>query len=194
MSAFADWHLLQQGVREDNLHHSSFDKDRANYQFRAQMLLKGCEVHWGRSIKMICSSAVLIDPSKTTRFRDLAEQLRTGASVEQARLTEATIRQEFPQIKAWLNWWMRPSNASKIFQAFKTMDPALDQSLPDTTNAVESLHNVLGVSIGQGHQIIDGLVALHQWVTRYELENEARLGMGYLWRAQENSTEMCLSD
>jgi len=171
--AFADWHLAQRGIAKEQWSDSSHDSDRNNYMRRSQALLKGCLVHFQRSVKMVAQSGSLVAPGAAPRFRNLCNELRSVPSVTQFRVIEADLRREFPSIKGWLDWWVRPAMSPKIFEAFKVMKPSLDTSLPDTTNPVESLHNILGVSVGQGHQILDGLNSLLAWVTRYELQNEA---------------------
>lgn len=171
--AFADWHLAKRGIPKEQWDDSSYDGDRNNYMRRAQALLKGCLVHFQRSVKTIAQNGSLVAPDATSRFRSLCEELRDMPSIEHFRAIEVILREEFPSIKGWLDWWVQPSISSKIFQAFKVMDPLLDVSLPDTTNPVESLHNILGVSLGQGHQLLDGLDSLLAWVTRYALQNEA---------------------
>lgn len=171
--AFADWQLTLRGVARENIGRSIYDEDRANYMRRAQALLKGCQVHFLRSVKNVAQNASLIPVDLRQRFRNLCEELRNSSSVELSQSIEKLIRKEFSSIGGWLDWWMRPPIASKIFNAFKVMDSALDDSLPDTTNLVESQHNLLGISVGQGHQILDGLSSLLTFTRRYEVSSEA---------------------
>lgn len=173
IEGFADWQLNLLGVPKERVNDPSHSTDRINFMHRAEKLLKGCRVHFLRSVKTVAQSASLVDPSAKSRFRELADELCSAPSLKEFQSVESAIRKEFPTIKNWLDWWVRPSIASQIFQAHKIMNPELDAMLPDTTNPVESLHNILGVSVGKGHQFIVGLIGLSKWTTRYELESEA---------------------
>ena len=107
---------------------------------RAQCLLKGCEVRSKRSVKTVAKSGSLLKPGTVPKFSSLCHLLLSTPTVENFRAIEALIRAEFQPVSGWLDWWVRLKIASKIFDAFKVMDPDLDKCLPDTTNPVGSLH------------------------------------------------------
>jgi hypothetical protein len=47
------------------------------------------------------------------------------------------IESEFPHIKGWLKWWLRPANASMIFPAKLAMSDEVSQATPNTSNPIE---------------------------------------------------------
>jgi hypothetical protein len=173
VNAFADWQLALRGIHSNNFNDPAHVSDRNNYMIRAQALLKGCLVHFRRSVKTVAQSRSLVKVESVARFRSLCEQLVICPSVAGFRAVEKSLRVEFQAVGGWLDWWLRPAIASKFFDAFKIMDPALDKRLPDTTNPVEALHHSLGSSVGQGHQLLDGMVAVLLWANRFECQSEA---------------------
>lgn len=173
VNAFADWQFALRGVSSGNFDDPARAPDRNNYMIRAQALLKGCHVHYRRSVKTVAQSGSLMEPGTAARFRTLCEELITSPTKEEFRALEKLLRAEFPAVSGWVDWWLRPAVASKIFDVFKIMNPALDKRLPDTTNSVEALHHSLGNSVGQGHQFLDGVGALLLWVHQFQSKNEA---------------------
>jgi hypothetical protein len=55
------------------------------------------------------------------------------------------MRQRFPKVKKWLDWWTMADVEAMLFPSRHTMpedSPNGDDGIPSTTNAQESMHRV----------------------------------------------------
>jgi hypothetical protein len=72
----------------------------------------------------------------------------------------AQIREQFPTLYPWLDWWLQPDHARLIFESQKIMPESVRVTLPKTTNPQESMHNTLYLIAGKDHTVIGGLKGL----------------------------------
>ena len=63
----------------------------------------------------------------------------------------------YPDVAPWLSWWVRDEVASMLFTSQRRMEPAIWDSIPDTTNAEEAMHWKLYASIGRDHSLMEGI-------------------------------------
>ncbi|KAJ7150727.1 hypothetical protein C8R46DRAFT_1305420 [Mycena filopes] len=107
-------------------------------RLRAEALIKGCIVHWKRSLHKIKQ---VVGVKHIFRFETLIAVLESERSTAVEFLNAVELlRAEFPEVRPWLSWWILPGNGSMIFPAMQTMPAELRARLPNSTNAGESGH------------------------------------------------------
>ncbi len=75
---------------------------------------------------------------------------------------------KFPNVKSWLEWWMRDGPASMLFISRRKMDPKLWDELPDSTNAEEAMHAKIYTAVGRDHSLMHGVRSLLRFIRYYE--------------------------
>ncbi|CAK5272544.1 unnamed protein product, partial [Mycena citricolor] len=158
------WHSLSNEAREA-------EKETVRKQGKA--LLKGCVVHWKRSVHKIRQ---VIGSRHTYRFDNLIRTLK-GSQTSPEEFTHAvdSIRLEFPEIRPWLSWWTQDANASMIFPCVSKMPAELRARIPDSTNAVESSHWALYRGAGTKHDLLEGIRRVYVYQRETEKLYEAVL-------------------
>ena len=82
----------------------------------------------------------------------------------------------FPLIQPWLSWWLRDEHASMIFQSHMRMDPLLWDSMPDSTNAEESMHWRLYRAVEKKHDLMEGIYGVQAFLGHFERRMVAEQG------------------
>lgn len=142
---------------------------------RAEALVKGCYVHWKRST---CKIKQLISPDHVFRFELLLGTLENHRSTPEEFLNAADeLRTKYPEVRAWIAWWLLPDNAALIFPAMAKMSPQLRARLPDTTNGGESSHWLLYRACGQKFDLWEGIRRLFMFQREQEMLYDAVLGI-----------------
>lgn len=177
IEAFADFQLYLKHVPPEMREHPSYAGERNDYRLRAEKLLKGCEVHWQRMFHTVARNGNYVPVDRVGEFWRLVKVMKTTPSLDDFRVAETSLRNGFPSLSAWIDWWTQPAIASMIFTAFLSMDPALYERLPNNTNPAESLHNSLNVATGTGNQLLDGAYKLLLYTQRLQTAHEALQGM-----------------
>ncbi|KIJ90223.1 hypothetical protein K443DRAFT_126556, partial [Laccaria amethystina LaAM-08-1] len=93
--------------------------------------------------------------------------LQAPSSDEFQRRAQLIIR-DFPKLKSWMEWWMRPAHASILFKSERVMDLQIWKSLPATNNAEEAMHWKLYSACGRDHRFLEGMNALYAVATHYQ--------------------------
>ncbi|KAJ7604282.1 hypothetical protein DFH06DRAFT_1310588 [Mycena polygramma] len=133
---------------------------------RAEALIKGCIVHWKRSLHKI---KAIVGVKHLFRFEGLISILESeGTTAAEFLQAVEQLRAEFPEIRPWLAWWVLPGNGSMIFPAMQKMPAELRAKLPDSTNASESGHWLLYRAVGTKFDLFEGIRRLY----RYQRETE----------------------
>ncbi|KAJ7754779.1 hypothetical protein B0H16DRAFT_1886485 [Mycena metata] len=134
---------------------------------RAEALIKGCFIHWKRSLHKIKQ---VIGAQHLFRFEALINVLESehSTAVEFFEAVEL-IRAEFAEVRPWLSWWILPGNGSMIFPAMQKMPAELRARLPNSTNASESGHWLLYRAVGQGFDLWDGVRRLYRFQRETEM-------------------------
>lgn len=101
----------------------------------------------------------LLDVQDATEFLQLASELLN----------------DFPKIGPWLSWWLRPEHASMLFTSHRVMAATTWESIPDTTNAEESMHHKIYSGLERDHTFLDGLEALYRFAEYYETRTKNTL-------------------
>ncbi|TFK32445.1 hypothetical protein BDQ12DRAFT_773402 [Crucibulum laeve] len=143
-------------------------RTRQELQVKAERLLKGCREHYRAGVTRVSRMHAAVPPDMANEFKkrvlallDLAD---SGEFLTQARL----IVRDFPNLKAWMEWWMRPSHAQMLFESERKMDINLWKSIPMTNNPEESMHWKLYSACGHNHLFLEGMYSLYKVAIYYE--------------------------
>ncbi|KAJ7885633.1 hypothetical protein B0H13DRAFT_1889491 [Mycena leptocephala] len=136
-------------------------------RIRAEALIKGCIVHWKRSLHKIKQ---VLGAKHLFRFEGLIGVLESERTTA-AEFLQAVeqIRTEFPEVRPWLAWWILPGNGSMIFPAMQKMPADLRAKLPNSTNASESNHWLLYRAVGYGFDLWEGIRRLYRFQRETEM-------------------------
>ncbi|KAJ3859806.1 hypothetical protein EV359DRAFT_26329, partial [Lentinula novae-zelandiae] len=115
-------------------------RDESELRKRGDELLRGCLQHFQRSITRVKRIAAIVPVEQQLHFAKKVNRLLQAKDSNDFSQLAKTLEADFPKIRPWLHWWLRPEHASMLFQAKRNMDPLLLHSLPETTNAEESIH------------------------------------------------------
>ncbi|KAI7958203.1 hypothetical protein MJO29_006420 [Puccinia striiformis f. sp. tritici] len=102
---------------------------------------------------------------------DLLEPAEEGGLDHEEKLDK--IRRLFPKAKRWLDWWTMSDVQSMLFPSRRRMldnYPDGDNGLPDTTNALESMHWVYYMISSGKKCLMVGMVELYAYVNVLEEE------------------------
>ena len=146
-------------------------------QDAAESLLKGCRQHFESGITRIVRIGGVIPQEEKRAFRDLTSRLREAQDLGSFRDAAAEILRRFPLVEPWLSWWMREEHASMIFQSHRRMDPVLWDSMPDSTNAEESMHWRLYKAVNRSNDLMAGIYGVLAFLQHLEKEVSHVLGM-----------------
>ncbi|OAV85421.1 hypothetical protein PTTG_30533, partial [Puccinia triticina 1-1 BBBD Race 1] len=86
------------------------------------------------------------------------------------------IRRLFPKTKRWLDWWTMSDVQSMLFPSRRPMlddHPDGNDGLPDTTNAIESMHRVYYMISSGKKCLMVGMVELFSYINILEEEFNA---------------------
>ncbi|KAH7874303.1 uncharacterized protein C8R40DRAFT_1171405 [Lentinula edodes] len=157
-------------------------RDESELRKRGDELLRGCLQHFQCSITRVKRIAAIVPVEQQLHFAKKVNRLLQAKDSNDFNQLAKTLEADFPKIRPWLHWWLRPEHASMLFQAKRNMDPLLWHSLPETTNAEESIHFSMYAQQGRKHAFFAGWEALWKIVQTYEkLFNAERIGQPTHW-------------
>ncbi|KAH7908558.1 hypothetical protein BJ138DRAFT_1205112, partial [Hygrophoropsis aurantiaca] len=90
------------------------------------------------------------------------------------------LRDDFPRVEGWLNWWLRPAFASMIFPSRSQVSPALIERLPGTSNPVETQHSLLHRATGTDQDAHQGVKKIFLHVEEIRAQYNAILSGHFL--------------
>jgi len=134
----------------------------------AECLLRGCEEHFRAGVTRVARINGAVPPDLKEAFTERALGLLRCSSSTEFQHRAGLIVRDFPQLKSWMEWWMRPGHASMLFESERTMDVQIWDSLPNTTNAEEAMHWKLYSACGRDHNFMEGMNALHAVAIHYQ--------------------------
>ncbi|KAF9032059.1 hypothetical protein BJ165DRAFT_1358081 [Panaeolus papilionaceus] len=143
-------------------------RTRQELQIAAERLLKGCREHFRAQVSRVACITGVIPPSEKEGFTKRALALLDAPTSALFLSHASQLIDDFPKIKSWIDWWMRPSVASMLFESERKMDVELWDSLPASTNAEESMHWKLYSACGRNHAFLEGMYSLHAVAVYYE--------------------------
>lgn len=176
--AFADALIKVFGAMWNTLDHAAQSTQRQTYLEQAREYQKGCTTHFYRSVTRIKQDGSLVPPDKRDHFQGLIDDfLSPDVTRHEFDGAVAAFRKEFPALKNWIDWWLRPKIAGMIFPACRTMNSELVAALPNTSNPVETQHSLLHHSTGTAREITKGIEELYLHVVELKLQYDAIQGM-----------------
>ncbi|KAG0203645.1 hypothetical protein BGX28_004132 [Mortierella sp. GBA30] len=148
-------HLLSIAIRSDVENKRQFDslakqastagfelalRQHCKVPIETRIVLDGvyrfCAVHYNRSVHRVMKDSSLVPAPKKDVFRELAFSHLTIEDLESALGVVESIVTHFPDLQAWMNWYINIKRAPSIFPAFSVCD--FSRIRPDT-NAQESI-------------------------------------------------------
>ena len=95
-----------------------------------------------------------VPPDLKDVFTERALGLLQCSSSDEFQRRAHLIVRDFPKLKSWMEWWMRPAHASMLFESEREMDLKIWESLPHTNNAEEAMHWKLFSACGRDHAFL----------------------------------------
>ena len=124
------------------------------------MRLPQCLQHFQSGIAQVKRISGVIPPDRADAFEACVLALLTAPDSNEFCACGAVVICDFPQCKTWLQWWMRESHASMLFTSEHKMEPEIWESIPDSTNAEETMHWKMNCAAGCDHDLMDGLSSM----------------------------------
>ncbi|KAF9064588.1 hypothetical protein BDP27DRAFT_1199913, partial [Rhodocollybia butyracea] len=109
-------------------------------QRKGATLLRGCRQHFEASITRVKRITAIVPVDQQPLFSQRVRALLKATSPEILHQLADSLESDFPKIRPWLQWWMSDKHATMLFESKRSMDPAIWDSLPETTNPEESMH------------------------------------------------------
>lgn len=134
----------------------------------AERLLRGCEEHFRAGVTRVARINGAVPPDLKDAFTERVLGLLKCSNSEEFQHRASLIIRDFPKLKSWMEWWMRPAHASMLFESERKMDVQIWDSLPKTTNAEEAMHWKLYSACGRDHSFMEGMNALFAVATHYQ--------------------------
>lgn len=146
------------------------DNVRSEEELRriAPTLLRGCAEHFRASVTRIKRNGAIISPERQDEFQKLAMSLLQTEDIAHFRKRALLVLEDFPMCRSWMLWWLRKQHASILFKSVRQMDPEIWDSIPETTNAQESLHWVSYAHCGRNHRMFPGFKQLQRLAVTFE--------------------------
>ncbi|PPQ76027.1 hypothetical protein CVT24_006700 [Panaeolus cyanescens] len=126
-------------------------RTRQELQIAAERLLKGCREHFRAQVSRVARITGVVPLSEKDGFVKRAMALLDAPTSALFLDHASNLVKDFPKIKSWIDWWMRPS-----------------KSLPASTNAEESMHWKLYSACGRNHAFLEGMYSLYAVAIYYE--------------------------
>lgn len=143
-------------------------RTRQELQVAAERLLKGCREHFRAGVTRISRIGGAVDASMTETFVGRALALLDAPTSQDFVVHATRLTRDFPKLKSWMDWWMRPSVASMLFESERKMDTELWNSMPLDNNAEESMHWKLYSACGRNHEFLEGMHSLFAVAAHFE--------------------------
>jgi hypothetical protein len=106
----------------------------------AEGLLRGCGEHFRAGITRISQISGVVPSGMADAFMKRALALLDTEDPQEFQSRAALVVRDFPKVKSWMEWWLRPSHASMLFKSQRKMDADIWDSIPSTNNAEEAMH------------------------------------------------------
>jgi hypothetical protein len=138
------------------------DIECKRYIDEAQATTKGCVTHFSGLVLRIKCTESLVPTACLQNFDSLIHQLMSpDTTLDNFDRVAKEISTQFPHVKNWIQWWLRPVNASMIFPAKQAMSPELTEKVPNTSNPAEHRHSNLHMAVGEDHDLFSGIKNLY---------------------------------
>ncbi|KAG2214829.1 hypothetical protein INT45_003584, partial [Circinella minor] len=108
-----------------------------------ESLLKGCYHHWKQSVQRIVGNHAVVPPGYDVDFIDLTDIMYNSMGSNAYDRAVQQIREDFPNAKKWLDWWVHEEVAGMIFKSKGWLKDELQAHPTRTTNGIEAFHRDL---------------------------------------------------
>jgi hypothetical protein len=150
------------------LHVDSDQRSHEELSEAAGRLLRGCQEHFRAAVTRVARINGAVPPELKDAFTGRALSLLQCSNTEEFQLRAELMVRDFPKLKSWMEWWMRPAHASMLFQSERVMDIRIWDSIPKTTNAQEAMHWKIYSMCGRDHSFLEGMYALRAVANYYQ--------------------------
>ena len=134
----------------------------------AGQLLRGCQEHFRAAVTHVSRINGAVPPDMKEAFTKRALALLHCSNSDDFNLRANLIVRDFPPLKSWMEWWMRPAHAAMLFESERQMDIEIWESIPKTTNAEEAMHWKLYSGCGRDHGFMEGILSLYKVAEYYQ--------------------------
>ena len=109
-----------------------------------------------RSVSRIKRMGAIIPPESSNDFASAAMSLIYLKTPHELHEGAQKIRNQWPNTRSWLDWWVHGDAGRTLFQSTRTMPKDIAERLPKTTNAQESLHRQYYMTAAKNQSILSG--------------------------------------
>ncbi|KIP01665.1 hypothetical protein PHLGIDRAFT_38881, partial [Phlebiopsis gigantea 11061_1 CR5-6] len=147
------------------------------FRTEAMEYQKGCQVHFKTSANRVLKDLSLVPSEFAPLFNSAVEtMLSMDTDLDTFNETITELRQSFPRLSGWIDWWIRDSVAPMIFPSRRIMSETLALQVPNTSNPIESQHSLLHHGSGRNHDALTGIHQLWLHVDKLRRQYEAVRG------------------
>ena len=143
----------------------------------AEHLLRGCEEHFRAGVTRVSRISGVIPSGMAEAFTKHALALLDTEDPQEFYSRAMLVVRDFPKVKSWMEWWLRPSHASMLCKSQRKMDADIWDSIPSTNNAEEAMHWKLYSAAGRDHTFLEGMYSLHAVAIYYERIYQGTMSM-----------------
>ncbi|KAF9555016.1 hypothetical protein CPC08DRAFT_766248 [Agrocybe pediades] len=148
--------------------------EREKYLKDTEKAELGCNFHFSESAERLKKNSSLIPPEQIGVFDHyLRVLLYAKTTREEFDEVVQKLQKEFPRVKSWISWWLRPTIASMIFPVCSVVDPKDSSQVPKTSNPVEHSHSLLHHATGTDYDLITGMRKLKLHIDELEAQYKA---------------------
>ncbi|OAV90961.1 hypothetical protein PTTG_28135 [Puccinia triticina 1-1 BBBD Race 1] len=167
---------------------------------RAAKMIKGCHQHFRAQVTRVRRNRSILSADQDADFQKkcmaLLDPIEEGGLTHEEKLDE--LRRLFPKTKRWLDWWTMSDIQSMLFPSRRPMlddHPDGEDGLPDTTNAIESMHRVYYMISSGKKCLIVGMVELLGFISVLEEEyNAVMCGVSVEYGSQTKMQRKFIND
>jgi len=162
---------------------SQSDNTRTENELReaAERLLRGCREHFRAGVTRVGRISAVVSPERRAAFTQRALGLLDAADSDDFIARCELLVRDFPKIEDYIDWWRQKKVAMMLFPSERQMDVDTWDSLPQTTNAEESMHRKFYQACGRDHDFETGLQSLVSLSNYYERLFEATTSTSLLF-------------
>ncbi|OAV99289.1 hypothetical protein PTTG_25339 [Puccinia triticina 1-1 BBBD Race 1] len=143
------------------------------------LALKGCRQHFRAQVTCVRRNRSIISSDQESEFQrrclELTEEAKDDGPTHDEQMDQ--LRRLFPKARRWLDWWAMSDIKAMLFPSRRPLEEDSPEDntkpLPETTNAIESMHR-LYYSISEGKKcILLGMIELHSFMSYLEDDYKA---------------------